>query len=72
MYIYIITQNHIKEECQLVKVSCPNEGCSEEITRSQIDDHLQHCQYRRESRTEKECYDEQKVLLTTLVYNVGY
>ncbi|XP_065897114.1 TNF receptor-associated factor 5-like isoform X2 [Dysidea avara] len=57
---YHCYQNHIKEECQLVKVSCPNEGCSEEITRSQIDDHLQHCQYRRESRTEKECYDEQK------------
>ncbi|XP_065897091.1 TNF receptor-associated factor 3-like isoform X2 [Dysidea avara] len=53
-------QNHIKEECQLVKVSCPNEGCHEEITRSQLDDHLQQCQYRRQSRKEEAYYDQQK------------
>ena len=57
------TQNHIKEECQLVKVSCPNEGCHEEITRSQLDDHLQQCQYRRQSRKEEAYYDQQKVLI---------
>ncbi|XP_065897126.1 TNF receptor-associated factor 3-like isoform X2 [Dysidea avara] len=56
-------QNHIKEECQLVTVSCPNEGCSEEIKRSQLDDHLQQCQYRRQSYQwckEEVPYDQQK------------
>ena len=59
----IITQTHLKEECQLVNVSCPSDGCSEEITRSQLDDHLQQCQYRGgQSFTEEEHFDQQKVL----------
>ena len=29
----------------MVTVSCPNEGCNEIHTRSQIDNHLQSCQY---------------------------
>ena len=41
------SQDHLKEECQLVKILCPNDGCSEEITRSQLDDHLQQCQPKR-------------------------
>ncbi|XP_065897121.1 TNF receptor-associated factor 5-like isoform X2 [Dysidea avara] len=56
-------QTHLKEECQLVKVSCPNEGCHEETTRSQLDDHLQQCQYRRQSYQwykEEVPYDQQK------------
>ncbi|XP_065897089.1 TNF receptor-associated factor 5-like isoform X2 [Dysidea avara] len=60
---YCHFQNHIKEECQLVKVSCPNEGCHEEITRSQLGDHLQQCQCRRQSCQwckEEVPYDQQK------------
>ena len=62
----VFMQNHIKEECQLVTVSCPNEGCSEEIKRSQLDDHLQQCQYRRQSYQwckEEVPYDQQKVII---------
>ncbi|XP_065897104.1 TNF receptor-associated factor 3-like isoform X2 [Dysidea avara] len=40
-------QKHLKEGCQLIKVSCPNEGCGEEIIKSQLDEHLQQC-YRRQ------------------------
>ena len=56
------TQDHIKEECQLVKISCPNDGCSEEITRSQLDDHLQQCQHRRGPTKEDYCYQQVKLL----------
>jgi len=45
----VFSQTHLKEECQQVKVLCPNDGCGEEITRSQLDYHLQQCQYRRQS-----------------------
>ena len=31
----------------MVKVSCPNEGCSEVLIKSQYDDHVQSCQYSR-------------------------
>ena len=70
LYRCVLVQNHIKEECQLVKFLCPIEGCSEEITRPQLDDHLQQCQYRRQScywcKKEIRC-DQQKVFtLTTL------
>ena len=43
-YIYFI-QGHIKDECQMVTVSCPNEGCNEVFIKSQFDDHVQNCQY---------------------------
>ncbi|XP_065897101.1 TNF receptor-associated factor 5-like [Dysidea avara] len=56
-------QDHIKEECQLVKFPCPNESCHEEITRSRLDNHLQQCQYRKQSCywcKEEVRYDQQK------------
>ena len=40
VHIALHLQNHLKKECQLVKVLCSNDGFSEEITRSQLDDHL--------------------------------
>ena len=43
--IAFIIQSHLKDECQMVTVSCPNEGCSEIIAKSQLDDHVQDCQY---------------------------
>ena len=64
-YVLNLLQDHLKEECQQFKISCPNDGCSEEITRLQLDDHLQQCQYRRVSCywcKEQIYFDKQKVV----------
>ena len=62
---------HLKEECQLVKISCPNDSCREEITRSKLDDHLQQCQYRGQLFAEEEHFDDlQKVYHTPLCWNI--
>ena len=36
----------------MVKVSCPNEGCSELFIKSQFDDHIQKCQYSQNLNTQ--------------------
>ena len=42
--LYFI-QGHIKDECQMVTVSCPNEGCNESVIKSQLDSHVKNCLY---------------------------
>ena len=42
-------QGHIKDQCQMVSVSCPNEGCNEVVIKSQYDDHVQNCQSSRKT-----------------------
>ena len=36
----------MKEECQMVEVPCPNEGCSEIVVKRNLNKHLQQCEYR--------------------------
>ena len=39
-------QDHVKDECQMVEMPCPNNGCSELIQKMNLDKHLQQCKYR--------------------------
>ncbi|XP_065897132.1 TNF receptor-associated factor 3-like [Dysidea avara] len=54
---YRYYQKHLKEGCQLVKVSSPYEGCNKEVPKSQIDDECNFnflgCQFKA-TRNDKE------------------
>ena len=39
-------QDHVRAECQMVEVPCPNKGCSKLTQKRNLDKHLQHCSYR--------------------------
>ena len=47
--ILIFLQTHLKDECQMVEVSCPHEDCTEVHITSEIDDHVQKCPYIKQS-----------------------
>ena len=42
----VLVQDHVKDECQMVEISCPNKGCSELVQKGSLDKHLQQCEYR--------------------------
>ena len=42
----ICVQGHINNDCQGTEVPCPHKGCNEVFKRSEIDDHVQKCQYK--------------------------
>jgi len=45
----------------MIRISCPNQGCKEDFTKSQIEDHLQNCQYSEESSTQMNKQDPSKI-----------
>ena len=67
-HYHVFSQTHLKEECQQLKILCSNDGCSEEITRSQLDDHLQQCQYTRRQSFQWCKEDVPKKVNTTLIH----
>ena len=45
----------------MIRVSCPNKGCKEDFTKSQIEDHLQNCQYSGEISTQMNMQDPSEI-----------
>ena len=43
-------QDHLKacEENEMKEVSCPHKDCNEVFTKSEIDDHVQNCPYKKQ------------------------